>query len=50
MFHYFRPSEGSEGEKRRDTAGDGAMEEMQSLTVGDPEFLDLKPPWLDSPR
>jgi hypothetical protein len=27
-----------------------AMEEMQSLSVGQPEFLDLKTPWLDSPK
>jgi hypothetical protein len=26
------------------------MEEMQSLSVGQPEFLDLKDPWLDSPK
>jgi len=26
------------------------MEEMQSLSVGPPEFLDLKTPWLDSPK
>jgi hypothetical protein len=26
------------------------MEEMQSLSVGQPEFLDLKAPWLDSPK
>ena len=27
-----------------------AMEEMQSLAVGELEFLDLRSPWLDSPR
>ena len=27
-----------------------AMEEMQALSVGQPEFLDLKRPWLDSPK
>jgi hypothetical protein len=27
-----------------------AMEEMQSLAVGEAEFLDLKTPWLDSPK
>jgi hypothetical protein len=26
------------------------MNEMQSLSVGPPEFLDLRTPWLDSPR
>jgi len=26
------------------------MTEMQSLSVGTPEFLDLREPWLDSPR
>ena len=25
------------------------MQEMQSLSVGQPNFLDLKTPWLDSP-
>jgi len=51
MINYFSSeAEASEGEKKGDAAGDGAMEEMQSLTVGEPEFLDLKTPWLDSPR
>ena len=27
-----------------------AMEEMQALSVGQPEFLDLRTPWLDSPK
>jgi hypothetical protein len=26
------------------------MEEINSLTVGEPEFLDIKEPWLDSPK
>ncbi len=26
------------------------MDEMNSLTVGEPEFFDLKQPWLYSPR
>ena len=26
------------------------MQELQSLAIGQPEFLDLKNPWLDSPR
>jgi hypothetical protein len=26
------------------------MDEMQKLSVGEPEFLDLKDPWLYSPR
>jgi hypothetical protein len=26
-----------------------AMAEMQALAVGQPEFLDLKEPWFDSP-
>jgi hypothetical protein len=26
------------------------MEELQSLAIGQPEFLDLKNPWLDSPK
>jgi hypothetical protein len=27
-----------------------AMEQMQSLSVGQPEFLDLRTPWLASPE
>jgi len=27
-----------------------AMQEMMSLSIGQPEFLDLKSPWLDSPK
>jgi hypothetical protein len=26
------------------------MEEINSLTVGEPEFLDIREPWLDSPK
>jgi hypothetical protein len=26
------------------------MKELDSLTVGEPEFFDLKEPWLDAPR
>jgi hypothetical protein len=26
------------------------MEEMQRLSIGEPEFFDLKQPWLYSPR
>ena len=46
----------SEAEAREGEAKDmppealKAMEEMQSLSVGQPEFLDLKTPWLDSPK
>ena len=26
------------------------MEEVNSLTVGEPEYLNVKEPWLDSPK
>jgi hypothetical protein len=26
------------------------MEEMNTLMVGEPEYFDLKDPWLDSPK
>jgi hypothetical protein len=26
------------------------MEEMQQLSIGEPEFFDLKQPWLYAPR
>lgn len=31
-------------------AFDPEMEEMSKLSVGEPEFLDLRQPWLYSPR
>jgi hypothetical protein len=52
MVIYFKSeAEAREGEaKEMPPEALKAMEEMQSLSVGQPEFLDLKTPWLDSPR
>lgn len=52
MVIYFRSeAEAREGEaKEMPPEALKAMEEMQSLSVGPPEFLDLKAPWLDSPK
>ena len=52
MINYFSSeAEAREGEKKEMPQEMGAaMEEMQSLAVGQPEFLDLKTPWLDSPK
>jgi hypothetical protein len=51
MIIYFKSeAEAREGEKKEmPPEAVKAMEEMQSLAVGEPEFLDLKTPWLDSP-
>ena len=52
MVIYFKSeAEAREGEaKEMPPKALKAMEEMQSLSVGQPEFLDLKAPWLDSPK
>ena len=52
MINYFSSEvEAREGEKKEMPQEMGAaMAEMQSLAVGEPEFLDLKTPWLDSPK
>jgi hypothetical protein len=52
MVIYFKSeAEAREGEaKEMPPEARKAMEEMQSLSVGQPEFLDLKAPWLDSPK
>ena len=52
MVIYFKSeAEAREGEaKEMPPEALRAMEEMQSLSVGQPEFLDLKAPWLDSPK
>jgi len=52
MVIYFKSeAEAREGEKK-DVPPEvaAAMEQMQSLAVGETEFLDLKTPWLDSPK
>jgi len=52
MVIYFKSeAEAREGEaKEMPPEALKAMEEMQSLSVAQPEFLDLKAPWLDSPK
>ena len=52
MVIYFSSEAGArEGEaKQMPPEALKAMEEMQALSVGQPEFLDLKTPWLDSPK
>jgi hypothetical protein len=52
MVIYFKSeAEAREGEaKEMPPEALKAMEEMQSLSIGQPEFLDLKAPWLDSPE
>lgn len=52
MVIYFKSeAEAREGEaKEMPPEALKAMEEMQSLSIGQPEFLDLKAPWLDSPK
>ncbi|HEY5878574.1 MAG TPA: hypothetical protein VIU11_06680 [Nakamurella sp.] len=52
MVIYFK----SEAEAREGEAKEAppemrkAMEQMAAISVGQPEFLDLKAPWLDSPK
>lgn len=52
MIVYFRSEkEAREGERKEVPPEMAkAMEELQSLAIGQPEFLDLKNPWLDSPK
>ena len=51
VIYFTSEAEAREGEvKEMPAEAVKAMEEMQSLSVGQPEFLDLKTPWLDSPK
>jgi hypothetical protein len=52
MTLYFTSEEAArEGERKEPPAHlQAQMEEMNKLTIGEPEFLDLKQPWLYSPR
>ena len=51
VIYFTSEAEAREGEaKQMPPEALKAMEEMQSLSVGQPEFLDLKTPWLDSPK
>ena len=51
VIYFTSEAEAREGEaKQMPPEALKAMEEMQALSVGQPEFLDLKTPWLDSPK
>lgn len=51
VIYFTSEAEAREGEaKQMPPEALKAMEEMQALSVGQPEFLDLKSPWLDSPK
>jgi hypothetical protein len=52
MVIYFKSeAEAREGEaKEMPPEAAAAMEQMLAISVGQPEYLDLKTPWLDSPR
>jgi hypothetical protein len=52
MALYFTSEEAArEGERKEPPPEIAAlMKEMDALSVGEPEFFDLKQPWLDSPR
>ncbi len=52
MAMYFTSEEAArEGERKEVPANlKAGMDEMNKLTVGEPEFFDLKEPWLHSPR
>jgi hypothetical protein len=50
-LYFTSEEEAREGERKEPPPELKAqMEEMDSLTVGVPEFLDLRQPWLYSPR
>jgi hypothetical protein len=51
VIYFTSEAEAREGEaKQMPPEALKAMEEMQELSVGQPEFLDLKALWLDSPK
>jgi hypothetical protein len=51
VIYFSSEAEAREGEKKEMPPEMAAtMQEMQSLSVGEPAFLDLKTPWLDSPK
>jgi len=50
-LYFTSEAEAREGERKEAPAElKPIMEEMESLEVGEPEFLDLKNPWMYSPR
>jgi hypothetical protein len=51
VIYFTSEADAREGEKKQMPAEMiAAMQEMQELSVGETEFLDLKEPWLDSPN
>jgi len=52
MVIYFTSEEAARQGEQKEMPPEVAaiMDEMQSLSVGAPEFLDLRTPWLDSPK
>jgi hypothetical protein len=52
MFLYFTSEEAAREGERKEPPPElrAQMEEMDALTVGTPEFFDLRQPWLYSPR
>jgi hypothetical protein len=52
MAMYFTSeAEAREGERKEPPPElQAQMEEMQQLSIGEPEFFDLKQPWLYAPR
>ena len=52
MAMYFTSeAEAREGERKKPPPElQAQMEEMQRLSIGEPEFFDLKQPWLYAPR
>ena len=50
-IYFTSEAEAREGERKElPPALQAQMEEMAALSVGEPEFFDLKEPWLYSPR
>ena len=52
MIVYFRSEQEAREGERKEVPPEmaKAMHELQSLAIGQPEFLDLRNPWLDSPK
>lgn len=51
VVYFTNEAEAREREKQQDAPADAEqlMQEMMSLEIGEPEFLDLREPWLHSP-
>jgi hypothetical protein len=51
VIYFTSEDEARQGEqKEMPPEAQKMMEEMMSLSVGAPEYLDIKEPWLDSPK